>query len=199
MLYYNFLVRIIYIKLHLMGKYSGNEQDLPQREHEVGAVKFKEPENMKSFSKIISLYSVIISIVAIIIIYIRTNSLDLSFIGILLSALCMLPHELLHAIVFKSDVYLYSNLKSSMLFIVGTEDMSKTRFIFMSLLPNLVFGLIPFIIFLIDPTHTILGTLGAVSISMGAGDYYNILSAIKQMPKGSRTYLCGMNSYWYMP
>lgn len=187
------------MKLHFMGKYSGNEQDLPQREHRNGVVKFKEPENMSTFSKMINSYSVIIAIVLIIIIYIRTSSLNLSPIGILLALVCMIPHELLHAVMFKYDVYLYSNLKSSMLFVIGTEDMSKSRFIFMNLLPNLFFGFIPFIIFLINPSCTILGTLGAISISMGAGDYYNIISAIKQMPKGSRTYLSGMNSYWYMP
>lgn len=187
------------MKLHFIGKYSGNEQDLPKREHPNGSIKFKEPENMNKFSKTINLYSIIIVIALIIIMYIRANSLNLSIIGILLALVCMFPHELLHALVFKSDVYLYSNLKSSMLFVIGTEDMSKSRFILMCLLPNLIFGFIPFIIFLINPICTIFGTLGAISISMGAGDYYNILSAIKQMPKGSRTYLCGMNSYWYIP
>lgn len=187
------------MKLHFIGKYSGNEKDLPQREHKKGAVKFKESEDMTKFSKTINLYSTIIFIVLIIIIYMRTNSLNLSIIGILLALVCMIPHELLHAVAFKSDVYLYSNLKASMLFVVGTEDMSKARFILMSLLPNLFFGFIPFIIFLLNPIHIILGTFGAVSISMGVGDYYNIISAIRQMPKGSRKYLCGMHSYWYIP
>ena len=96
------------MKLHFIGKYSGNEQDLPQREHPDGSIKFKEPENMNKFSKIINLYSIIIVIVLIIIMYITTKSLNLSIIGILLALVCMIPHELLHAVVFKSDVYLYA-------------------------------------------------------------------------------------------
>ena len=33
------------------------------------------------------------------------------------------------------------------LFAVGPEDMSKGRFIFMSLLPNVVFGIIPYLVY----------------------------------------------------
>ena len=44
-----------------------------------------------------------------------------------------------------------------------------------------------------------MGTLGAMAISAGTGDYYNVWNALTQMPKGSRTYLHGTNSFWYMP
>ena len=44
-----------------------------------------------------------------------------------------------------------------------------------------------------------LGSLGAFSIAAGAGDYYNVFNALTQMPKGARTYMHGMHSYWYMP
>ena len=86
-----------------------------------------------------------------------------------------------------------------MLFVVGPEDMTKARFVFMSLLPNLVFGIIPFLIFLIFPQFGFLGTLGAFATGMGAGDYYNVYNALTQMPKGARTYLYQFNSYWYEP
>ena len=68
------------------------------------------------------------------------------------------------------------------MFVVGPEDMSKVRFIFMSLLPNLVFGLIPYVIFLAFPEQRFLGTLGALCLGMGAGDYYNVFNALTQMP-----------------
>lgn len=86
-----------------------------------------------------------------------------------------------------------------MLFVVGTETMSKGRFVFMSLLPNLVFGAIPYLVFLIWPEQTFLGTLGLMALSMGAGDYYNVFNALTQMPKGARTYLHQFHSYWYLP
>ena len=34
---------------------------------------------------------------------------------------------------------------------------------------------------------------------MGIGDYYNIINALIQMPKGAKTYLYGFHSYWYLP
>ena len=85
-----------------------------------------------------------------------------------------------------------------MLFVVGTEDMSKARFVFMSLLPNLVFGFLPYLIYLMTG-QAVLGTLGTLAIGMGAGDYYNVFNALTQMPRGARTYLHQFNSYWYMP
>ena len=92
---------------------------------------------------------------------------------------------------------MYTNLKQGMMFVVGTEDMSKTRFVMMSLCPNIVFGFIPFIIFLISPNLTILGTLGALAIGMGAGDYYNVFNALVQVPKDAKIYMSGFHSYWY--
>ena len=85
-----------------------------------------------------------------------------------------------------------------MLFVVGIEDMSKARFVFMSLLPNLVFGWIPYILFLIHPQWMFLGVLGAISIPMGIGDYYNVYNCLTQVPKGALVYLSGMHSYWYV-
>lgn len=86
-----------------------------------------------------------------------------------------------------------------MLFVVGTEDMSKARFVFMSLLPNLVFGWIPYLVFLVQPQWIFLGAMGAISIPMGIGDYYNVYNCVTQVPKGAQVYLSGMHSYWYVP
>lgn len=85
------------------------------------------------------------------------------------------------------------------LFVIGSELMSKGRFIFMSLLPNLVFGFIPFVVALCVPSLALLGVLGAINIVSGSGDYYNVFNALTQMPKGARTYLYQFHSYWYMP
>ena len=111
----------------------------------------------------------------------------------------MFPHELLHALCFKEDVYLYTNFKQGLLFVVGCETMSKHRFIFMSLLPNIVFGFLPYVISFLGIQYLTLAVLGVIAIGMGAGDYYNVFNALIQMPKGARTYLYQMNSYWYIP
>ena len=111
----------------------------------------------------------------------------------------LFPHELLHGLCFREDVYLYTNWKQGMLFVVGPEDMSKGRFVFMSLLPNLVFGVIPYLVGLLFPHLTFLVVMGVLCTGMGAGDYYNVFNALTQMPRGARTYLYGFHSYWYLP
>ena len=86
-----------------------------------------------------------------------------------------------------------------MLFVVGTEDMSKARFIALGLCPNICFGFIPFILYLIWPDLTVLGFWGAMAIASGAGDYYNAYNCATQVPANGLTYMSGMHSYWYVP
>lgn len=184
------------MKFHYAGKYNGDENSLPQREHPTSYVPFKEAENMKKFAIMINILALIITAVLVFIVaFISREGLSLT--GVILALVSLVPHEFLHALCFKNDVYMYTNLKQGMMFVVGTEDMSKTRFIMMCLCPNIVFGLIPFIIFLIFQNLTILGTFGALAIGMGAGDYYNVFNALTQVPKNAKIYMSGFHSYWY--
>ncbi len=189
------------MKLHYKGKFNLDPESLPSRPHQDGAVRFREAKDSKEMMIIASVISVLLFIVCDAILYLRCGNAvfyDL-LVGGILALLCAFPHELLHAVCFNEDVYLYTNLKQGMLFVIGPETMSKRRFIFMSILPNLIFGILPFLIALIWPSLGILGTFGVVSISMGAGDFYNIFNAMTQMPRGARTYLHQFNSFWYMP
>lgn len=189
------------MKLHYKGKFNLDPESLPCKPHKEGAVRFKEAKDSKEMMKIATVISIVLFFVFDVVLYLRydTAIMDDLLIGCVFSLLCAFPHELLHAVCFKEDVYLYTNLKHGMLFVVGPETMSKGRFIFMSLLPNLVFGIIPFLLALFFPPLKFLGSFGVVSICMGAGDFYNIFNAATQMPKGARTYLHQFNSYWYMP
>lgn len=187
------------MKFHYKGKFSGDPDDLPYLEHEPGAVPFDEPQDPKKLGLIANGIALVIAIAALVILFIRGGLTAFNPIGCILMLLTLFPHELLHAVCFRDDVYMYTNLKHGMLFVVGPERMSKGRFVFMSLLPNIVFGFIPFAIYLIWPEHTILGTMGALSISAGAGDFLNVFNALTQMPKGAKTYLHKFNSFWYMP
>ena len=119
--------------------------------------------------------------------------------GCLASMLVLFPHELLHAVCFREDVYLYTNFKQGLLFVVGPETMSKSRFIWMSLLPNIIFGLIPYLIGMLFPKYLFFLVLGTIAVGAGAGDYYNVFHALTQMPKGARTYLYQFHSFWYLP
>ena len=187
------------MKLIYKGKFDGDVNSIPHGEHKPGAVKFREPEDPKKLGLIANGIATVIVILALLGVFFRGGFENFSIIGVFLSYITLFPHEILHALCFKNEVYLYTNLKNGILFVTGPEDMTKSRFVFMSLLPNIIFGLIPYILFMINPQWKILGTFGATCISMGAGDYLNVFNALTQMPKGARTYLYGFNSWWYMP
>lgn len=196
------------MKLHYEKTFNGDVTTLPQREHPEGAVKFREPDDPAKLSLIANggaLVLFVLTFAGLVLRVLHTptdGEVDflLAFmVGATLSLLSMFPHELLHASCFRGDVYLYTYLKKGMLFVVGPEDMTRGRFVFMSMLPNLVFGFVPYILFLIHPAWTILGVFGAISIPSGFGDYFNVFNCFTQVPKGGIVYLSGFHSYWYMP
>lgn len=197
------------MKLTYKGKFSGNVEDIPHGAHRPGAVPFREFDDPKKLSVAANIAAIVITLLAIAGYVLRslawggvtfrvTTSLGF-MVGAVLSLVALIPHEFLHAVCFKKEVYLYTYLEKGMLFVVGPEDMSRARFVFMSLLPNLVFGAIPYAAAMVWPSLTVLGALGAVSLGAGAGDYYNVKNALTQMPRGARTYLYGFNSWWYLP
>lgn len=192
------------MKLHYRGKYNLDPTTLPTCKHQPNAVKFKEVDSTKELADIANGIAIALMILLSIPVYLKYKGslfdyFDEMMVGAMLPLLTMFPHELLHALCFKEDVYLYTNFKQGLLFVVGCETMSKQRFIFMSLLPNIVFGFIPYMISFLGIQYLTLAVLGVIAIGMGAGDYYNVFNALIQMPKGARTYLYQMNSYWYIP
>ncbi len=176
--------------------------DLPEN-----AVMFKEPKSERSMLIISSLISVPAGMIIAIFVIIKGISVvefltSLHPIGILLALICIIPHEYLHAICFPKDsiVNLYASF--SMFCVQCTDPISKMRFIFMSALPNLVFGFLPMIIWLFMPNGSlsdIVLSFGSMGILTGVGDYMNIFNAATQMPKGTIQQLSGFNSYWYYP
>lgn len=189
------------MKLHYKGKYNLDPESLPRGEHKPNAVKFKEfdsPKKMGIFCNIAAFALIIILFIPVFLYKRPFNSIGL-YCGCIAPMLSMFPHEFLHAICFKKDVYLYTDFSHGLLFVTGPEDFSKSRFIFMSLLPNIVFGIVPYIISFLMPSIGFFAMMGAFAVSMGTGDYYNVFNALTQMPKGSRVYNYGFNSYWYIP
>ena len=190
--------------IYFMGKFSGDENDLPMREeHRPGAVRFKEPENMNKLAIVANVLSIVIMATAIILLFARCFTVGkfsgISFWAYILPLGTLYPHEIIHGLCFKGKAYMYTNLKQGMMFVTGGEDFTKTRFIIMSLMPNIAFGFLPYIIFMINPEWVSLGMFGAFCISMGAGDYINVFNAATQMPKGSLCYMHGVGTWWYMP
>ena len=165
------------MKLHYMGKFNLDPDSLPQADHKPGAVEFKEADSMKKLSVIANTVACIILVILGAAAFFRIvpvaepKSATITWFAALLGSIVIIfPHELLHALCFKKDVYLYTNLKQGMLFVIG---MIFPKFIFMTM-------------------------FGMICTSMGAGDYYNVFNAIRQVPKNGRVYMSGMRSYWYV-
>ena len=185
---------------HYNGKFNGDEDTLPNGAHHPGAVLFREPDE-KKLPIIANGGAFVIAVFTVGALLLRGGSMRDNILayelGFLAALVAMVPHEFLHALCFKEDVYMYTWLNKGMLFVFGPEPMTKAHFTFMSMLPNLVFGFIPFILFLIHPAWTFLGALGALSVPAGFGDYMNVFNALTQVPKGGLIYMYGLHSYWY--
>lgn len=196
------------MKLIYKGKYSGDEATLPTREHPDGYVMFKEPDS-KKFMLVANGISLAITVLFLLIAVIvgsdylfsdlEEGKMMLILLSMILPMVCAIPHELIHALCMKETVYLYNYLKQGAMFVISLEDMSKTRFVLMSLAPNIVFGFIPFIVAMILPELYWLGIFGALNLGAGAGDYLNVYNALTQVPKGAKIYSSGFHSYWYQP
>ncbi len=177
--------------------------DLPQRTPPVGAVPFKEP-SPKWLAIVLNIVALAIAgLLAIPFMslsgpYLYQDGAFPSFIlGLVCALVAMVPHELLHASCFKEEVGVYLWPKGGAMFVLGLEDMSKGRFIFMSLLPNIVFGWVPFSVFLFFPQLVGLGVFGLIGTSGGAGDYVNAFNALTQVPKDAAIYMSGARTFWY--
>lgn len=194
------------MKLVYKGKFNGVVEEFASAKKVKDAVMYKEADSVDELSKIIAWPANILQIVLFVIVMIFMGEsffeeelvLVWLLCSFLVSLVLLVPHEILHALCFRGEVHLYQNLKQLMLFIVGEEHISKARFIFMSLLPNLVFGFIPFIVFLINPSWYFLGFLGMFCIPCGMGDYYNVYNTIRQVPNGAKVFMNGLHTYWYI-
>lgn len=189
------------MRLHYSGTYNLDPSTLPQSGHRPGAVPFKEAKDSKALAVIANVLAVVIIALLIVPAIFRgrhTFDQNAMITACVFPIAVLLPHELLHAVCFREDVYLYTNLRQGMLFVVGPEDMSKARFILMSLLPNIVFGFLPYIAGMLLPNMA-LAMFGAICTGMGAGDYYNVFNTLTQVPGGAKVYSYQFNSYWYLP
>lgn len=198
------------MKLVWKGKYTQEQQlrvgNLPER-----AVKFKEPGSPATLNLVASLFCIPVFIIIGIAIlarqalYAQIISFNMfNSVGVLIAFFMLIPHEFLHAICFPKDaeVQIWYSPKNLMAFVFSTYPLSKRRFIFISLLPNIILGFLPLLVWVLLPTDMVrfpegLFSFAAINLLFGIGDYLNVLNAAMQMPKNSVTQLYGFNSYWY--
>lgn len=195
--------------MHLIvGGHYREESQLPIGDLPENAVRFIEPETPEKLAvaavkyMLLSLLIAGAAIGAAVLLH-GGIRFSVNLFGFVLPLLLIVPHELLHAVCFPKDaeVELFWSIKSGMAFVVSTAPVSKTRFILLSLCPNLVLGWLPLLVWMRYPE--VLGLSGMllptalIMIASGCGDYLNVYHAMTQMPKGSIQQLSGFHSYWY--
>lgn len=186
------------MRIYFKGAYSSDDK-LPHEEikKHPDAVKFKEFEDTKKFLLGINLLSFFILACTAYLYHKFTGLANISVTGIFLVFISMIPHEYIHSSFFRRRAYLY--IHQFALMITGTESMSKKRYIIMCVMPSVCFGLIPFMIYLINHNYTILGTFGGISLAMCLGDFYNAYHCYTQVPNNGECFMSKQNTYWYVP
>lgn len=110
-------------------------------------------------------------------------------VGTVLSLPFLAVHEFIHAACCPkaSEIFLY--LTSAGICLIPTCPLSKRRYLMMAIMPAVILGICPFLIWLLAPgldaqTALILFVFSVGSLSMCVGDVYNvILAAAKMTPE----------------
>lgn len=194
--------------IKFMGKFN-DESQLKKKELPLDAKIFKEPNSIsKAF-----LLGFIISLPLIILISIGfmykvssfKNIKPMYFIlSVILTLLLLYLHEIIHAVCFpinfKKEIWIKPN--EGALFVYCNECISKIRFLWVCIAPNLILGIIPFLFFLLgyfdsnDSIKYIVGMVSWMMIVSGIGDYLNIYNTLTQVPRNGYVVNNGFHSYW---
>lgn len=127
-----------------------------------------------------------------------------SFPGLLLSFVAAIPHECLHAKAMgrgTADIYIVP--RDLRAFVITAEPISRMRFVFMLLLPNVLLGWLPLFIWVATPHHetysNALLTYAFFTIIMGVLDYLSTWDILRNASPGSVIQFKDETAYWYLP
>lgn len=170
------------------------------------------PEDAKPFSDSKSSWQMILLIAPVLVmayigIQIRLKYVDeimfsrgALFCGVALAIPFLFVHELLHAICCPRGSIVNVYWSTAGVSLIPTCPIKKQRYIIMALLPTLVLGIMPFLIWLFIPAMDV--TVGSIifafsigSLSMSIGDMFNVLIAIKKMNHNSYLITSAMQIY----
>ena len=104
------------------------------------------------------------------------------FIGVGLSIVFLVVHELIHALCCPRDTTVFVYLTSAGIGCVPACGLKKNRYLLVALMPTIVLGVFPFIIWICFPgmdviISSILFAFSIGSLSMCVGDILSILSS----------------------
>ncbi|HIS50982.1 MAG TPA: DUF3267 domain-containing protein [Candidatus Gallacutalibacter pullistercoris] len=196
------------MKLVWKGRYQGEEQ-LPKAILPAGCIQYQEPDSLEELNRAAArmiFWPLLAAGIALLLRWLFwgapgwRDSIHLG--GAVLALLFLLPHELLHAVAYPRGAVceFWASLRDGCLFVVSLCPVSRTRFLYISLLPALVLGVLPLILWVCLPqAGGLLFTTGALHLTACVGDFLNVKNTILQVPKGAMIQQSGLHSYWYLP
>lgn len=197
-----------------MGRYKEKAQ-LLRGELSKNATQYDEPDNIMEIFLKGTLISLPFMIILLGFVYLKLKKKGISMgelwegspmiIAVLLSLVLIVVHELLHAIWYprESVKEIWVQPEALAAFVYCNGVVSKRRFIWLSFCPNIVLGFAPYLLWLtgifdfnLFLSHTVI-ILAMLNIASGIGDYFNIYSTIRQVPKYAWVRNYGFHTFWF--
>lgn len=189
------------MRIKWIGKFSGD--NLPAVDLDTKAKALPDVSN-KSALMLIPIFLVIVACV-----YCKSllhNGVVLTkgnlAIGFIIGFLFFPIHELFHGISFPipSDVYMFYTMQG--LGTTCTTPVSRNRFIVINIIPSIILGVIPLLIFMIVPgdyalTNAILFSVSFLHLGGSYADYVNVIHLLR-LPKNAIIQISGAKIYWYL-
>lgn len=196
------------LNIKFKGKFR-DESQLKEGELPVEAIKFNEPDSITKAFLLGGLVSLPVLVASTILLLGKINEFGRLppshiILNMVISFGLMYVHEWIHALSLPKGMekQIWTKHEEGALFVHFNQPISKKRFIWVCLAPNLMLGFIPFIVFMsgaFDFNGNLAVSVGFISWTMilgGIGDYLNIYNALRQVPQGAQVQNYGMHSYW---
>ncbi len=124
------------------------------------------------------------------------------FVGVGLALIFLPIHELIHASFCPAEAIILIYVTGAGISLVPDCKIRKKRYIVMVLMPTLILGMIPIVLWLTlsGMSAVISSILFAFSISnlvVSIGDIYNAILAVAKMPKNAVLVTSGVNCYFF--
>lgn len=187
------------MKIRYMGAFEGKVEALPQAQTVEGAQRLSEPGKPRDLVRKANIGAAVLFLVLLALVILRGGIRSLHIGGVIAAALLILPRELLRGVFYQEECCFYLNFQESMPFLTGAEHQSRIRFLLATLAPDVLFGLIPLMLYFIWPSLSVLGTLGLLCLPMGCGDYILAWLVLRQAPRDAVLYRQYFHTYWYLP
>lgn len=186
------------------GKLS-EKNTFPKNEVPTNAVRFLNPKyQIEPYLGAIPIFIIIIACIFFKRNFIEEYTLNIKgyIIGGLLTIPFLIVHEFLHAICFPKEGIAEVFWSPAGISLIPCSPISKRRYVIILIVPAIIIGLIPLLIWTFIPFNNI--TLSSILFILSCGnlggtsiDLYNLYQVIKVLPKNSHMITSGTNCYYF--